>query len=56
MKLQEADSEKLKGQLKELQEKYEAYQSRKLELNISRGLPSEELLDLNDDAPFLLSK
>lgn len=56
MKLQDAKSEKLKEQLQELQEKYEIYKGMNLDLNISRGLPSEELLDLNDEMFHVLDE
>lgn len=49
MRLREADSEQLKTQLEELKKEYEKYKAMNLDLNISRGLPSEELLDLNDE-------
>ena len=49
MRLREADSEQLKTQLAELKKEYEKYKAMNLDLNISRGLPSEELLDLNDE-------
>lgn len=48
MKLKEASIDILKEQLTELKKEYETYKGMNLELNISRGLPNEELLDLND--------
>ncbi len=48
MKLCEADSRELCEQLEELNKSYNDYKAMKLELNISRGLPNEQQLDLND--------
>ena len=56
MKLCEASTEILQEQLTELQKKYEDYKAKKLELNISRGLPGDELLNLNNEIFHVLDE
>lgn len=54
MKAQELSTEKLKAELEQLRGKYESYRTKGLELNISRGLPSAEQLELNKDMFHIL--
>ena len=49
MKTTEETTEKLLEQREALQKKYEAYQAEGLSLNISRGLPCKEQLELNKE-------
>lgn len=49
MKTTEEITEKLLEQREALQKKYEAYQAERLSLNISRGLPCKEQLELNKE-------
>ena len=56
MKLQEASTEQLQEQYGQLRSMYELYRQKDLHLNISRGLPGQELLDLNREMFHILDE
>ena len=56
MKIQEASVEELKIKLNSLKESYGEYANKGLSLNISRGLPCKELLDLNAEMFHVLDE
>ena len=49
MKLQDMTTEQLKSYLAQLQEEYAAYQAKNLALNMARGKPGKDQLDLSMD-------